>query len=40
VDAGRLRDWSLFRAVEAGVWSLSVGGTEFGELLLEFASWL
>jgi streptomycin 6-kinase len=40
VDAGRLRDWSLFRAVEAGVWSLSVGGGEFGELLLEFASWL
>jgi streptomycin 6-kinase len=40
VDAGRLRGWSVFRAVEAGVWCLSVGGREDGELLLEFASWL
>ena len=40
VDAGRLRGWSVFRAVEAGVWYLSVGGREDGELLLEFASWL
>lgn len=40
VDPGRLRGWSVFRAVEAGVWYLSVGGREDGELLLEFASWL
>lgn len=40
VDAGRLRGWAVFRAVEAGVWYLSVGGQEDGELLLEFASWL
>ncbi|MFG1809888.1 aminoglycoside phosphotransferase family protein [Streptomyces sp. NPDC049040] len=40
VDAGRLRGWSVFRAVEAGVWCLSVGAREDGELLLEFASWL
>ncbi|MBM9503975.1 aminoglycoside phosphotransferase family protein [Actinacidiphila acididurans] len=40
VDRDRLRGWSLFRAVEAGVWYLSVGGREDGELLLEFASWL
>ncbi|WP_269859487.1 aminoglycoside phosphotransferase family protein [Streptomyces sp. RPT161] len=40
VDRDRLRDWSFFRAVEAGVWSLSVGDREGGELLLEFASWL
>jgi streptomycin 6-kinase len=36
----RLRGWTLFRAVEAGVWALAVGDREFGELLLEFASWL
>jgi streptomycin 6-kinase len=40
VDPERLRGWSLFRAVEAGVWYLSVGGRDEGELLLEFASWL
>ncbi|GAA1929915.1 aminoglycoside phosphotransferase family protein [Streptantibioticus ferralitis] len=40
VDRDRLRDWSFFRAVEAGMWSLSVGDREDGELLLEFASWL
>jgi streptomycin 6-kinase len=40
VSPERLRDWSLFRAVEAGVWYLSVGAPEDGELLLEFASWL
>ncbi|MEE4540918.1 aminoglycoside phosphotransferase family protein [Streptomyces sp. V4-01] len=40
VDPERLRGWALFRAVEAGVWYLSVGGREDGELLLEFASWL
>ncbi|WP_405588622.1 aminoglycoside phosphotransferase family protein [Streptomyces sp. NBC_01190] len=40
VDPGRLRGWSLFRAVEAGVWSLAVGDQEVGEQLLEFADWL
>lgn len=40
VDPARLRGWAVFRAVEAGVWYLSVGGREDGELLLEFASWL
>jgi streptomycin 6-kinase len=40
VDADRLRGWAVFRAVEAGIWCLSVGGREDGELLLEFASWL
>jgi streptomycin 6-kinase len=37
---GRLRGWTLFRSVEAGLWSLSVGDREYGELLLEFAAWL
>jgi streptomycin 6-kinase len=40
VPPERLRAWSLFRAVEAGVWYLSVGDAGGGELLLEFASWL
>jgi streptomycin 6-kinase len=40
VDPERLRGWALFRSVEAGVWFLSVGDREPGELLLEFASWL
>jgi streptomycin 6-kinase len=40
VEPERLRGWALCRAVEAGVWYLSVGGREDGELLLEFASWL
>lgn len=40
IDPDRLRGWTLFRTVEAGIWSLSVGGQEDGELLLEFASWL
>ncbi|BBB00519.1 putative phosphotransferase [Actinacidiphila reveromycinica] len=40
VDPERLRGWSRFRAVEAGVWSLSVGDTADAELLLEFATWL
>ncbi|WP_218108391.1 aminoglycoside phosphotransferase family protein, partial [Actinacidiphila rubida] len=40
VDPERLRGWALFRSVEAGVWYLSVGGRDEGELLLEFASWL
>lgn len=40
VDPDRVRGWALFRTVEAGLWSLSVGDREDGELLLEFASWL
>ncbi|WP_037913798.1 aminoglycoside phosphotransferase family protein [Actinacidiphila yeochonensis] len=40
VPADRLRGWSVFRAVEAGVWYLSVGGRKDGELLLEFAGLL
>jgi streptomycin 6-kinase len=40
VDEERVRDWALFRAVDAGVWCFSVGNREYGELLLEFASWL
>ena len=40
VDRDRLRGWTLFRAVEAGVWGLSVGDHDWAELLLEFAGWL
>ncbi|SEG92843.1 streptomycin 6-kinase [Actinacidiphila yanglinensis] len=40
VDPERLRGWAFFRAVEAGVWGLAIGGREDGELLLEFATWL
>ena len=40
VDPDRLRGWTVFRAVQAGVWSFSVGDREDGELLLEFAAWL
>jgi streptomycin 6-kinase len=40
LDPDRLRAWTLFRAVEAGLWSLSVGDRAPAELLLEFASWL
>jgi streptomycin 6-kinase len=40
VDQERLRGWTLFRAVQAGVWSFTVGDREGGELLLEFAGWL
>jgi streptomycin 6-kinase len=40
VDQDRLRGWSLFRAVEAGLWCLAVGDRQGGELLLEFASWV
>jgi streptomycin 6-kinase len=40
VPVERLRGWAVFRAVEAGLWYLSVGGREDGELLLEFAGWL
>ncbi|KQX79778.1 MULTISPECIES: aminoglycoside phosphotransferase family protein [unclassified Streptomyces] len=40
LDQGRLRGWTLFRAVESGVRALRVGRTRDAELLLEFASWL
>ncbi|WP_431678651.1 aminoglycoside phosphotransferase family protein [Kitasatospora sp. KL5] len=40
VDRDRLRGWTLFRTVEAGLWSLSVGDREAAELYLEFAAWL
>jgi streptomycin 6-kinase len=40
VDQERLRGWTIFRAVEAGVWGLSVGDRQTAELLLEFAGWL
>jgi streptomycin 6-kinase len=39
LDRDRLRAWTLFRAVEAGVWGLSVGDRAAAELLLEFAGW-
>ncbi|MEU9131234.1 aminoglycoside phosphotransferase family protein [Kitasatospora sp. NPDC048540] len=40
VDHDRLRGWTLFRTVEAGLWHLSTGAGEQAELYLEFASWL
>ncbi len=40
VDRDRLRDWSVFRSVSAGVRSLAAGDRRDGELLLEFAAWL
>ncbi|WP_329137176.1 aminoglycoside phosphotransferase family protein [Streptomyces sp. NBC_01476] len=40
IDPEHLRGWSLFRAVEAGIWSMTMGAREDGELLLEFADWL
>jgi streptomycin 6-kinase len=40
VDGERLRGWTLFRAVEAGLWCLAVGDRADGELLLELAGWL
>jgi streptomycin 6-kinase len=40
VDRDRLRGWTLFRAVTAGVRSLAAGRAQDGELVLEFASWL
>ncbi|QMU78825.1 phosphotransferase [Streptacidiphilus sp. PB12-B1b] len=38
VDRERLRGWTLFRTVEAGLWSLGVGDTGSAELYLEFAA--
>ncbi|WP_329041003.1 aminoglycoside phosphotransferase family protein [Streptomyces sp. NBC_00178] len=40
VDQDRLRGWTLFRAVESGTRSLTVGRRQDGELALEFAGWL
>ncbi|MET9645367.1 aminoglycoside phosphotransferase family protein [Streptomyces syringium] len=40
VDRDRLRGWTIFRAVEAGVRELSTGARPAGELLLEFAGLL
>ncbi|MBB5940016.1 aminoglycoside phosphotransferase family protein [Streptomyces zagrosensis] len=40
LDRDRLRGWTLFRSVVAGVHRLTRGQREDGELLLEFAGWL
>lgn len=40
VDPERLRDWTLFRAVESGTRHLAAGNREDAEPLLEFAGWL
>ncbi|MFI0222634.1 aminoglycoside phosphotransferase family protein [Streptomyces lydicus] len=40
VDRDRLRDWTLYRAVDTGVREVAAGGRQRGELLLEFAAWL
>ncbi|MFE0193827.1 aminoglycoside phosphotransferase family protein [Streptomyces sp. NPDC058989] len=40
VDRERLRHWTLYRAVDAGVREAAVGDRRRGELLLEFAAWL
>lgn len=40
VDPGRLRGWTLFRAVESAVRAVAAGRRQDGELLLEFAGWL
>ncbi|MDX3855802.1 aminoglycoside phosphotransferase family protein [Streptomyces sp. AK02-01A] len=40
LDRERLRGWTLFRAVEAGVRTLHAGRRQTAELLLEFAGWL
>ncbi len=40
VDRDRLRDWTLYRAVDTGVREVAVGDRQRGELLLEFAAWL
>uniref|UniRef100_A0AAU3GPV0 Aminoglycoside phosphotransferase family protein n=1 Tax=Streptomyces sp. NBC_01401 TaxID=2903854 RepID=A0AAU3GPV0_9ACTN len=40
LDQGRLRGWTLFRAVESGTRALTAGRTQDGELSLEFAGWL
>ena len=40
VERDRLRDWTLYRAVGAGVRESASGDRQRGELLLEFAAWL
>ncbi|MFD9126997.1 aminoglycoside phosphotransferase family protein [Kitasatospora sp. NPDC059571] len=40
VDRDRLRGWTLFRTVSAGLDSLSAGDRDSAELYLEFAAWL
>ncbi|MCW7988133.1 kinase [Streptomyces sp. SID8375] len=40
VDRDRLRDWTLYRAVDTGVREAAVGDRQRGEQLLEFAAWL
>ena len=40
VDRERLRGWTLFRTVSAGLWSLDVGDDGAAELYLEFAAML
>ncbi|MEW2438399.1 aminoglycoside phosphotransferase family protein [Streptomyces caniferus] len=40
VDRDRLRDWTLYRAVDIGVREVAAGDRQRGELLLEFAAWL
>ncbi|MGW8400025.1 aminoglycoside phosphotransferase family protein [Streptomyces lydicus] len=40
VDRDRLRDWTLYRAVDTGVREVAGGDRQRGELLLEFAAWL
>ncbi|MGX1854663.1 aminoglycoside phosphotransferase family protein [Streptomyces sp. NPDC055299] len=40
VDRDRLRDWTLYRAVDTGVREVAAGARQRGELLLEFAAWL
>ncbi|WP_129293931.1 aminoglycoside phosphotransferase family protein [Streptomyces lydicus] len=40
VDRDRLRDWTLYRAVDTGVREVAAGDRQRGELLLEFAAWL
>lgn len=40
VDRDRLRDWTLYRAVDTGVREVAMGDRQRGEQLLEFAAWL
>jgi streptomycin 6-kinase len=40
VDRDRLRGWTLFRTVAAGLWNLELGDTDAAQLYLEFAAML
>ncbi|MGW7577795.1 aminoglycoside phosphotransferase family protein [Streptomyces sp. NPDC054765] len=40
MERDRLRDWTLYRAVDLGVREVAAGERQRGELLLEFAAWL